>query len=66
MLLVDGNALFKQVFEPNNVQPDGVHIGGVTIFTTLRKMLTDELYHRVYFFGMVIIAVYSDMSYTNL
>jgi hypothetical protein len=48
--LVDGNALFKTGFS-DNVQPDGVHIGGVIIFTTLRKMLTDELYHRVYVLG---------------
>ena len=52
-LLVDGNALFKTGFfgAKNEYNKDGVHIGGLYQFLTiLRKMLTDDLYHRVYVF----------------
>jgi DNA polymerase-1 len=52
-LLVDGNALFKVGYfgakgEYNN---KGEHIGGLYSFLTiLRKILTDDLYHKVYVF----------------
>jgi 5'-3' exonuclease len=52
-LLVDGNALFKTGFfgAKDNYNQDGQHIGGLYQFLTmLRKMLTDDLYHRVYVF----------------
>jgi len=52
-LLVDGNALFKFGFfgaksEFNHI---GEHIGGIYQFLTiLRKLLNENLYHRVYVF----------------
>lgn len=52
-LLVDGNALFKFGFNgaKNEYNKEGHHIGGLYSFLTiLRKMLTDDLYHRVYVF----------------
>lgn len=52
-LLVDGNALFKRGFSgaKNLYNKDGVHIGGVYQFlTTLRMLLEQEMYHRVYVF----------------
>jgi DNA polymerase I len=52
-LLVDGNALFKNGFfgAKNEYNNEGVHIGGIYSFLTiLRKILTEDLYHRVYVF----------------
>ena len=52
-LLVDGNALFKHGFfgAKNTYNEHGQHIGGLYSFLTiLRKLLTDDLYHRVYVF----------------
>lgn len=52
-LLVDGNALFKTGFfgAKNQYNQHGHHIGGIYQFlTTLRMLLTQELYHRVYVF----------------
>lgn len=52
-LLVDGNALFKRGFSgaKDLYNKDGVHIGGVYQFlTTLRMLLEQEMYHRVYVF----------------
>jgi 5'-3' exonuclease len=52
-LLVDGNALFKRGFSgaKNLYNKDGIHIGGVYQFlTTLRMLLEQEMYHRVYVF----------------
>ena len=52
-LLVDGNALFKHGFfgAKNTYNEHGQHIGGLYAFLTiLRKLLIDDLYHRVYVF----------------
>ena len=52
-LLVDGNALFKRGFSGAKglYNKDGTHIGGVYQFlTTLRMLLEQEMYHRVYVF----------------
>lgn len=52
-LLVDGNALFKTAFfgAKNSYNQHGHHIGGVYQFmTTLRMLLTEDVYHRVYVF----------------
>ena len=52
-LLVDGNALFKFGFfgAKDEYNHRGEHIGGVYQFLTiLRKLLTEDLYHRVYVF----------------
>lgn len=52
-LLVDGNALFKTGFfgAKNSFNQHGHHIGGIYQFmTTLRMLLTEDLYHRVYVF----------------
>ena len=52
-LLVDGNALFKMSYfgAKNQYNSNGEHIGGVFQFlTTLRKILTEDMYHRVYVF----------------
>jgi 5'-3' exonuclease len=52
-LLVDGNALFKTGFfgAKDAYNRNGEHIGGVYQFlTTLRKILSEDLYHRVYVF----------------
>lgn len=52
-LLVDGNALFKTGFfgAKNQYNKNGKHIGGIYQFmTTLRKVLSEDLYHRVYVF----------------
>lgn len=52
-LLVDGNALFKFGFfgARNQYNHEGVHVGGLYAFlTTLRKILVDDLYHKVYIF----------------
>jgi DNA polymerase-1 len=52
-LLVDGNALFKRAFAgaKDEYNSKGEHIGGVYQFLTLlRKLLTEDLYHRVYVF----------------
>jgi 5'-3' exonuclease len=52
-LLVDGNALFKLGFfgAKDLFTRDGDHIGGLYVFITiLRKLLQDNLYHRVFVF----------------
>jgi 5'-3' exonuclease len=52
-LLVDGNALFKTGFfgAKDSYNIHGNHIGGLYQFmTTLRMLLTEDLYHRVYVF----------------
>jgi len=52
-LLVDGNSLFKMSYfgAKNMYNHHGVHIGGVYQFlTTLRKVLVEDLYHRVFVF----------------
>lgn len=52
-LLVDGNALFKVGFfgAKNEYNHRGEHIGGLYQFLTiLRKLLNENLYHRVYVF----------------
>ena len=52
-LLVDGNALFKASISGAKglYNKDGVHIGGTYQFlTTLRMLLNEDLYHRVYVF----------------
>lgn len=52
-LLVDGNALFKFGFfgAKNEYNYRGEHIGGIYQFLTiLRKILNENLYHRVYVF----------------
>ena len=52
-LLVDGNSLFKTGFfgAKNQYNQHGNHIGGLlSFFTMLRKVLTEDLYHRVYVF----------------
>lgn len=53
ILLVDGNALFKVGYfaAKNTYNSNGQHIGGLYSFLTiLRKILTEDLYHRVYVF----------------
>lgn len=53
VLLVDGNAVFKWGFfgAKNQYNEHGHHIGGLYSFLTLlRKMLTDDMYHKVYVF----------------
>lgn len=52
-LLVDGNALFKVGYfgAKDEYNQHGQHIGGLYQFLTiLRKMLTEDLYHKVYVF----------------
>jgi len=52
-LLVDGNALFKLGYlgAKSEFNHRGEHIGGIYQFLTiLRKLLTEDLYHRVYVF----------------
>lgn len=52
-LLVDGNALFKHGYfgARNAYNEHGQHIGGLYAFITiLRKLLNEDLYHRVYVF----------------
>jgi DNA polymerase-1 len=52
-LLVDGNALFKAGFfgAKDSYNIHGNHIGGLYQFVTiLRKLLTEDLYHKVYVF----------------
>jgi len=52
-LLVDGNALFKMGFfgAKSMYNHKAEHIGGLYQFlTTLRKLLVENLYHRVYVF----------------
>jgi DNA polymerase-1 len=52
-LLVDGNALFKRAFAgaKDEYNHKGEFVGGVYQFLTLlRKLLTEDLYHRVYVF----------------
>lgn len=52
-LLIDGNALFKIGYHgaKDEYNHRGEHIGGVYQFLTiLRKLLNEDLYHRVYVF----------------
>jgi len=52
-LVIDGNALYKRGFigARNEYNRDGQHIGGVYQFlTVLRKLLTENLYHKVFVF----------------
>lgn len=52
-LLVDGNALFKWGYfgAKNLYNDDGQHVGGLYQFiTTLRMLLVNDLYHKVYVF----------------
>jgi len=52
-LLVDGNALFKTGFfgAKDTYNVNGHHVGGLYQFiTTLRMLLTEDLYHRVFVF----------------
>lgn len=52
-LLIDGNALFKLGFfgAKDMYNKDGDHIGGLFVFITiLRKLLQEELYHKVFVF----------------
>jgi len=52
-LVVDGNALYKRGFSAakNEYNHHGEHIGGVYPFlTALRKILEENLYHKVYVF----------------
>ena len=52
-LLVDGNALFKTGFfgAKDQYNQHGNHVGGIYQFlTTLRMILDNDLYHRVYVF----------------
>lgn len=52
-LLVDGNALFKTGFfgAKSQYNQHGNHVGGIYQFlTTLRMVLDNDLYHRVYVF----------------
>lgn len=52
-LLIDGNSLFKWGFHgaKDEYNHRGEHIGGVYQFLTiLRKLLTEDIYHRVYVF----------------
>tara|TARA_R110000851_G_scaffold22096_5_gene65716 strand:+ start:144 stop:1193 length:1050 start_codon:yes stop_codon:yes gene_type:complete len=52
-LLVDGNALFKRGFigARNEYNRQGKQIGGIYQFlTVLRKLLTEDLYHKVFNF----------------
>lgn len=52
-LLIDGNSLFKTGYHgaKNEFNSKGEHIGGLYQFiTVLRKLLTENLYHRVFVF----------------
>ena len=52
-LLVDGNALFKRAFAgaKDEYNYKGEYVGGLYSFlTTVRKLLTEDLYHRVFVF----------------
>lgn len=52
-LLIDGNALFKSGYfgAKGEYNYKGQHIGGIYQFITmLRKLLTENMYHRVYVF----------------
>ncbi len=52
-LLVDGNALFKRAFAgaKDEYNHKGEYVGGLYSFlTTVRKLLTEDLYHRVFVF----------------
>lgn len=53
ILLVDGNALYKRGFlgARNEYNRNGQHIGGIYQFiTVLRKLLEEDLYHKVFVF----------------
>jgi len=52
-LLIDGNSLFKVGYHgaKDEYNRNGKHVGGLYQFITmLRKMLVEDLYHRVYVF----------------
>lgn len=52
-LLVDGNALFKSGYfgAKGEYNYKGEHIGGIYQFITMiRKLLSENMYHRVYVF----------------
>jgi 5'-3' exonuclease len=52
-LLIDGNSLFKLGYlgSPNEYNHRGEHVGGVYQFlTVLRKLLNEDLYHKVFAF----------------
>jgi 5'-3' exonuclease len=52
-LVVDGNSLFKRgmIGAKDEYNPNGQHIGGLYQFiTVLRKIMEEDLYHRVYVF----------------
>lgn len=53
VLLVDGNSVFKNGFfgAKDSYNHNGKHVGGLLQFlVTLRKLLNEDLYHRVYVF----------------
>jgi len=53
ILIIDGNGLFKVSFHGarDSYNSEGKHIGGIYSFlTTLRKILSEDIYHRVYVF----------------
>jgi hypothetical protein len=50
-LLVDGNALFKTGFSVLRMSTTwSTHRWTISIFNNTKKMLVDDLYHRVYVF----------------
>ena len=52
-LLIDGNALFKRGYHGSHdaYNKEGQHIGGLYQFiTVLKKLLSEDVYHRVYVF----------------
>ena len=52
-LLIDGNALFKRGYHGSHdaYNREGQHIGGIYQFITiLKKLLSEDVYHRVYVF----------------
>ena len=53
VLLIDGNSLFKTSYfaGKNTYNSSGQNVGGLYVFLNIfRKVLTDDLYHRVYVF----------------
>jgi 5'-3' exonuclease len=53
ILVVDGNSLYKKGFHgaKNEYNSNGKHIGGLYQFiTVLRKVMEEDLYHKVYVF----------------
>lgn len=68
-LLIDGNALFKRGYHGSHdaYNKEGQHIGGLYQFITiLKKLLSEDVYHRVYVFwdgefsGKLRYAIYPD------